>query len=352
MNIEHQTYIIGSGAQSTVADSAAASAAAVHAGISLIQEHPYMVDKVGKPMMVALVPWLPEDLDWSSRIFELAVPAMLEALSPLTMTKRSLPVYLGLPETATWPSQNLVEEFEYRLKTDDRTADMDLNLRVCSRGHSAGLLAMEAAVREIRNGREDLVLVGGADSYINAAILEQLDNAGKLKSEENLFGFPPGEGAAFCLVASDAAARQLGIKAACRVAAATSSMEQSCIDTDTVCVGHGLTAAIGAAVEELDLPSQKVDFSICDINGCPYRTEEYMFALLRTQNAFVDAHKYIAPFDCWGDVRAASGPLFVVLALAAAKRGYARGSRALLWTSSSGGDRCATLLKLAGSYRQ
>ena len=86
-----------------------------------------------------------------------------------------------------------------------------------------------------------------------------------------------------------------------------------------------------------------IDNAICDLNGEPYRSEEFTFTVLRTQTAFADATRFVTPADCWGDIGAASGPLFANLAIAAAQRGYAKGPRALLWASSdrwrSRGDR-------------
>jgi 3-oxoacyl-[acyl-carrier-protein] synthase-1 len=85
---------------------------------------------------------------------------------------------------------------------------------------------------------------------------------------------------------------------------------------------------------------------ICDQNGEAYRADELAFMLVRLSERFTDGSDFEAPADCWGDVGAASGPLFVVLAAAAAERGYARGPHYVLWTSSESGERGAALLQL------
>ena len=79
------------------------------------------------------------------------------------------------------------------------------------------------------------------------------------------------------------------------------------------------------------------------MNGEAYRADEFGFMLARTSERFVDSSDFTAPADSWGDVGAASGPLFVLLAAAAAMKGYARGPLTLLWTSSEGGERAAAL---------
>jgi 3-oxoacyl-[acyl-carrier-protein] synthase-1 len=52
----------------------------------------------------------------------------------------------------------------------------------------------------------------------------------------------------------------------------------------------------------------------------------------------------VTPADCWGDIGAASGPLFANLAVAAGLRGYAKGPRTLIWASSERGDRAAAVV--------
>jgi len=58
---------------------------------------------------------------------------------------------------------------------------------------------------------------------------------------------------------------------------------------------------------------------MCDLNGERYRSTEYTYALLRTEELFVKT-RVGHPADCWGDVGAASGPLFASLALPAVAR--------------------------------
>lgn len=88
-----------------------------------------------------------------------------------------------------------------------------------------------------------------------------------------------------------------------------------------------------------------VDHSICDINGEPYRADEYGFAMMRSANKFDGQADFETPASCWGDVGAASGPLFLVLSALAHHKGYSPGSSTLLWTSSRGGLRSAALVQ-------
>jgi 3-oxoacyl-[acyl-carrier-protein] synthase-1 len=107
-----------------------------------------------------------------------------------------------------------------------------------------------------------------------------------------------------------------------------------------------MAEAIRAACGGLALPSEKVDFTYCDLNGQRYRNEEFTFAALRTQSCFAEITDNLTPADCWGDIGAASTPLFTALAIASGQRRYANGSRVLLWAGSDSGHRAAALLEL------
>lgn len=91
--------------------------------------------------------------------------------------------------------------------------------------------------------------------------------------------------------------------------------------------------------------STRVDYTICDQNGEAYRADEFGFMLARLSEYFIDPSDYMAPADCWGDVGAASGPLCTNLTIFSAEKGYAKGPRTLLWTSSEGGERTAAIIE-------
>ena len=71
--------------------------------------------------------------------------------------------------------------------------------------------------------------------------------------------------------------------------------------------------------------------------------------MMRTQDGFVDPHDYLSPADCWGDVGAASGLLFAVLAVVSGLRGYAKGHYPLMWAGSDSGHRAAVALTIGQS---
>jgi 3-oxoacyl-[acyl-carrier-protein] synthase-1 len=115
--------------------------------------------------------------------------------------------------------------------------------------------------------------------------------------------------------------------------------------TRTVCLGEGLTAAFRGVLD----PRRRVAHGYCDLNGEPYRADEYGFAACRTAECFEDAGSVTAAAECWGDVGTASAPLGIGLAAAAWGRGYAPGAVQLVWGSSASGPlRGAALLGAPG----
>ena len=161
----------------------------------------------------------------------------------------------------------------------------------------------------------------------------------------NAWGFIPGEGAGAVLLVTENALDRLRHEPLGQVLSVGRGFEQNRIKTQTVCIGEGLTTAFRDALTALPQDARVTDV-YCDMNGEPYRADEFGFAALRTKEFFESASDFIAPADCWGDVAAASASLSLVLATLAAQKSYANGSFAFLWGSSETGERGAALLAL------
>ena len=337
-------YIVGAGAQTPVGRSALAAAAAVRCGISVYAEHPFMIDKHGEPMVVARADWLGETAPLVDRIVKLAVDAAAEALYPLgelnAAMLRETRVHFALS------AENLPDPSQQREVVDRFAAEAGVtaggHIEVFSEGHAGGLLALESAVNELRSRQAPVCLVGAADSWLDPERLEAIDFAGRLHSVNYSWGFTPGEGAGFCLVATGAMARRLNVQPLAEVLAVATAQETKLIGTQTVCLGEGLTAAFQRVLD----PRHRVAHSYCDFNGETYRADEYGFTICRTSECFEDAGSFTAADECWGDVGAASGVLALTLPLAAWSRGYSKGPVNLAWSSSAHAPlRAAVLLR-------
>lgn len=338
--------IIGLGVRCAVGLTSPAAAAAVRAGISGFSDHPYMLDKAGEPMVIAREPTLDPTLQGAERFSQLVFPALKEALAPLAQRNVSLQLVdtlIGTPDPRPGLPEGIQEALG-RLVASETSLMANRRTTFLPSGNAAGLLAMKQACDNLHAGRSRFCVAGGVDSYLTADSLEWMDEQGILKSSENRNGFPPGEAAGFCLLTTGATALEFKLPVLGWLKTVGTAREECPIRTETICIGRGLSEAIKQATASLSLPDELVDESICDLNGEPYRSEEFALTVLRTQKAFVDFSRFVTPADCWGDVGAASGPLFANLAVMAGLRGYAKGPRTMIWASSENGDRAAAVI--------
>jgi 3-oxoacyl-[acyl-carrier-protein] synthase-1 len=346
--VASSVHIIATGARTPLGLQAAQSAAAIRAGITRLGEHPFMIDQVGDPMPGALDARLDPVMMGSERLLALAETALREACTPLTSDARAprlrLPVYLGLPEFRPGFTEQDAREVQRGL-TKFRELPIDIaDVNVSAGGHAAGLSALATATEHIQQGAFEACLVGGVDSYFQPDTMEWLDENRQLAGAVSRSAFVPGEGAGFCLLMAERAWKRLGLSPLARVLGVAIGRETKLIKTSDVCLGAGLTATVKNAVSSLILPAETINDIICDINSERYRGEEWGFVCLRLAQYFDDPSAYRSPADCWGDMGAASGPLFAMLACQAAARGYAKGPRTMVWASSEGGQRGAAVL--------
>jgi len=341
--------VIGVGARTPVGFTATSSAAAVRAGISVIADHPWMIDRFGELMKVTRDAGLDAGLRGPARSIEIGLDAAREALAVLGgRAAPSVSVLLSTGEDR--PGQSAGHASTVYAGLTSRLAE---TVRIdrggyLAAGHAGGLLAMLRARDALRSGAARLCLVGGIDSYLDPETLEWLDENEQLHSEGNIYGFCPGEGAGFCLLSTLTTARALGCRPLLELVAIAGAREESRIKTETVCLGIGLGSAFRLAFEEAPDGLGPVDRILCDMNGERYRGNEYGFAVLRNSGHFRNAASFEAPADCWGDLGAASGPLFAGLVTEAEARDYSKGPLSLVWASSENGSRAAALFRGPG----
>jgi 3-oxoacyl-[acyl-carrier-protein] synthase-1 len=339
--------IVALGASTSIGRDAWASAAAVRAGVNHFGQHPFMIDTAGEPMRVARADWLGIDVSGVDRFEALLFPAIEQAIEPLMAHAGSVPTValaLGLPAPRPGVPDSLQGELMKRIAR--HFAKRFGAAAAFASGHAAGLMALEAGLRKLQQGGLDACVVAGVDSYIDADALEWLESCDQLHSAgplNNAWGFIPGEAAGALLLMRADAAERIGAKPLATVLGAASAVEAKRIKTETVCLGEGLTEAFRAALQSLPGGALVSDV-YCDMNGEPYRADEYGFTALRTKEAFVSPSEFVAPADCWGDVAAASGPLQVMLSTIAGAKGYARGPLAFAWASAEGGERAAAVV--------
>ena len=326
--------ITGFGVASPIGLYTEAAVCAVRAGIAGFADHPFLVDERGDPVVVAMTPGL-DTFDCAERCALLATTAIEQLMS--TVPDRDVHLFLALPT----PRPGLPSDLRKRLLDAVSRAAQGCGVSAASAGHEGGLMAVAAAVKSIVRGEIRIAIAGAVDSYIEARTIEWLEEAGRLKPSRNPWGFIPGESASFCIVTTAAEARRRDLRILSQVMGLGYGMEPHPILSDGVSRAEGLCRAMTQALAHA---SEPVAESICDMNGEPYRGDEYGFAMVRLRERFADSHDFMTPADCFGDVGAASGPLFASIATDKFTNGYARGAATLIWTSADRGGRAAMLL--------
>lgn len=337
--------VTGIGAVTPLGRNAWTSAAAARAGACGFREHPYLIDTGGEPVRVAAV-HLDEELQGVERLGRLLTMAIDEALQAAPDLMQ-IEFFVGMPPPrpgipGTLPAvlrEIVVRRYGRRVAAVHGLAS----------GHASSLLGMKDALRAVATGAASACIVAGVDSYLDAETLEWIEQCDQLHGGgplNNAWGFIPGEAAAAVLLEARASSRPL----LAELVSVGAGMETKLIKTDTVCIAEGLTQAFREALRALG-PGDIIDNVYCDLNGEAYRADEYGFTVLRTKESFRAATEFVAPADCWGDVGAASGPLHMLLAIAASMKGTAKGPLSMIWASSEGGDRAAAILR-AGVARR
>lgn len=303
-------------------------------------------------MRVALAPWLDVSMTGIERIKALLFPAIDQVLDTQFAQGAGLQiaVALGLPE----PRPGMPAEIRPMLMSalEERYPNCFSVSASFPVGHAAGLLALEAACQRLARGTLDACVVAGVDSYLHPETLEWLEQCDQLHgagTNNNAWGFIPGEGAGALMLVRERTVEKLGIKVMGQILSVSCAQESKRIKTDTVCIGEGLTEAFRGALRILP-EGTLISDSYCDMNGEPYRADEYGFAALRTKDHFQSASDFVAPADCWGDVAAAGAPLHIGLAVIAGQKAYANGANAFVWASSEQGQRGAAVVRVSAEH--
>lgn len=312
------------------------ASAAVRAGITRLQGHPYMVNRDGEPYVVAAVPGL-EPTSRFERCFEL-LRSLVEDASPIADSVRGrLAVWLSLPEGFDASSALFESAIRQGLGREG------VSVHIVARGHASGLLAMHQCKTKIEAGNLDAAVLLGVDSYIDPDILEALDESGELMSDGNKFGFPPGEAAAGLIVAADSTLRNAGLPVLGRVVDVGLGVEAEPMGSEGVSTGVGLAAAIDGATKQFSA-KHAVGRIYSDQNGQRYRDSDYVWATQRVRPVFTDTSDFVTPAEAWGDVGAATSLLLVGLSLALAPHLRQRSPATLVYACSMGSDRAAITL--------
>ncbi len=346
-NEKDNIVIIKCGNRTPVGSRAALTACGVRAGFARILIHPEFIDETWESIRLGVVDDLQEGLLNHEQFRELALSAFEETISILSDIKTPLgqiPVFIGLPENRPGLFHHTDKVLESALAELGKPFKTDLTFSFIHNGHTSGLIALEKAKALLKT--HSFCIIGGVESYHTASTLEWLEmDKKRLLCSTNNDGFVPGQAAGFCLLTTKDTAEKDGLEYFAEVLAIASTEEETEFDTGKNPSGKGLTQAMRSVLNVLPEDS-KIDQVYCSLNGESYYTLEYSHAMLYLAKYFKDVNDFIAPFACWGDIGAATAPVFISLIVESNRKKYAKGPYNLITTSSLGKSRACALFKL------
>ena len=217
------------------------------------------------------------------------------------------------------------------------------SVEVVAHEHAAGLIAVERATRELREGKIAYGVVVGVDSMLHSRYLAALDGERRLKLPTRPDGLIPGEAAAVVVLELERHARA-------RSATILGRLGDVAVEHETVPLGpdHPIRAAaasraVAAALEASGGPG-RVHRVVADLSGERWRSLEWALLETRCLGQMPAGWRLWHPADCLGDLGAASAVVHLGLCLRAFARGYGGQGGILVSAASSRGERAAVAL--------
>jgi 3-oxoacyl-[acyl-carrier-protein] synthase-1 len=342
--------IVGLGMTTAVGLSAKETAASERAGTMRVGESP-LYDRRYNPFTLALVPndGLPKlarplrrlpVTNRESRLLRLATQPLRECAGTLPRGGPRPPLLLVLPEPNPARPADPVGFLALLSRQVGDVFDATRSEAHCL-GRAGGVLALGRAAEWIRADLAPFVLVGGVDTFRDLQVLASLDAEGRVKSEANLDGFIPGEGAGFLALTSRRAAAAWGLDVLAVLSPVAHGIEPGHLYSEQPYRGAGLAAAVQAATATAQAGAVRTVY--CTMNGESHWAKEWGVALLRSRPAFADDHVVHHPAEYFGDIGAAAGPVMIGLAALGIRGGY-RGGPCLVYASSDRETRAAVIV--------
>lgn len=356
MSTNAEVVISAIGMVSSVGIGAAATCAAVRAGITRFTEfddycctlsgepRPGRPPPEPQPVVGALAGFAERPPDVVPRMFLTALQDMVKSAGLRRSALARIPVFVSLPaDLGAARDARLVGGFLEDVQERSGTTFAP-GSAVLTRGHAGMFVAVGQALSAIARREREACVVAGVESYFEIGTLERLDREGRLKSQANLDAFIPGECAVAVLLERRDEAERRGGAALAVVGAPGYGVEPSPLGSNDPSTAAGLTDAIRAACAAAPGPMEWV---LCDLNGESYRANEWARTRVRLHDQLGGVKHLWHPADCLGDVGASTGGVLLALAAKAFERGYALASRALLFVASDDGTRAALTIAAA-----
>jgi 3-oxoacyl-[acyl-carrier-protein] synthase I len=344
--------VAGVGMITPVGANTAMTMASVQAGISCYQNTGFYNDR-DKPMVTTCVPEealpdLNEELQWiglsgrEKRIVRLAEPALQEVLKAYPLDD-PLPLFLAGPEALPGSAKQVTGKIlGHFIKQTGANIDIGSS-RYFATGRVGILDAIGLAFKYFSSVDAPYLLVGGVDSYLDVAILGQLDAENRVLAENNNDAFAPGEGAAFLLlepIRSPDQYQHIPV-----LYEPGFGVEHGHRYSDNPYQGQGLSDAFRSALTSAE--ESKVSAIYSSMNGENFFSKELGVATMRNAHSFAEGCAHHHPADCYGDIGAATAGVLIALAQQYMMKSTV-GTQALVYCSADQSSRSAICIGRKG----
>jgi 3-oxoacyl-[acyl-carrier-protein] synthase-1 len=302
------------------------------AGLTRVRDTLFF-DPFGDPVRMSVLDTLPQDCSGGDRLAALAAPAAREAAERADARDCRLGMLLTV-DAGLGPSGG--DELLARVGAAVSEVQPVAHAQWMEGGATAGASALALAARWLDS--LDLVLVGGVHSDYDWARLQPALAAARIIDAENVEGFIPGEGAGFVALRRAGA----GADAAARVASWAHAVGDSTVDSLAPQV-EAFSRALDAATSWTR--GRRTNAWYVDLTHEQARVRELEILFARFGDLVGEHTVLHMPLRDFGNLGAATQPLFWVMAVEAWSRGYADDSLAICLAGSDDGSRSAVLLQ-------
>jgi 3-oxoacyl-[acyl-carrier-protein] synthase I len=340
--------VVGVGARTSAGLTARHTAFLLRAGAVGLRDSP-LLDIDDQPVTFGRVPTLDPTMIGADRVRALAVAAAGEALVAAGEVATGLrvkivvglDVHLGRHAPG---GSSAADDIGRALRDSVAGRVASATFEAIARGEAASALKLDAACAELAAGQVDLVLLGGAHSDYDPAIVLGLSSEGRLFGPEKINGVLPGESAGFLLLANPVFARRAGLPARARLHSVGNGFEKARPDNDEPSFeARGLTVAVHAAAAAMESGKLRAGWALTDMTAEAHRVNEWQAMFVRTQRYWCEPQCVDALAHKLGRLGAAAMPVQVALAATAWRHGFAPHPIAISMVGSDTGERAATV---------
>lgn len=344
---QQDMFIVHCGAQTPIGETAVYSAENYIADIHRLVCYEEFEGGDLEPLKMGVARYLDLNLDILNRFSEMASEALKETISILSekrLSEEEIPVYVGLPEKYPGVPDHLAEQLEQKLKNIGVKAGRSFNFKFFSHGHSSAAFALDALQQDFQDKPFSFAILGGVDSYVDHERIDWLEENNFLKCTKHC-GFPPGEAAGFCLLASEDTVREYDLMPLARIISWGKAKEENDFISGQSCLGNGLSQAVLETIPE-DEPEFQIDQVYSTVAGHPYYSNEFGYSSVKVGKYIKHPDKIKLCFHHWGDIGAASIPVYLSISTYPGIQEEALGENNIIITSSLGKDRAALQFQL------